>query len=70
MKSENRIISLTSFFILSTDLAMAPSLPSSSPTRHFSATFSSSNIPLSVATKSGLELVKFEIDIQVLYQYM
>lgn len=56
MKSENMIISPTSFFILNTDFAMAPSLPSSSPTRHFSATFSSFCIPLSVETKSALEL--------------
>ena len=57
------MISLTSFFIFSTDLAMNPSLPSSSPTRHFSATFSSSIILLSVETKSALNFVKFEIDI-------
>ena len=47
------MISPTSFFILDTDLAMKPSLPSSSPTRHFSATFSSSRIPFSVETKSA-----------------
>ena len=54
------MISPTSFFILETDLAMKPSLPSSSPTRHFSATFSSSRIPLSVETKSayvGMDLI-------------